>query len=52
MLMFLRESDFFQEAVRVPAATGLVILVMVLGTFVLGLFPGPLMQIASEVGVF
>ena len=50
--MFLRESDFSQEAVRVLAAAGLVILVMVLGTFVLGLFPGPLMQIASEVGVF
>ena len=50
--MFLRESDFPQKAVRVLAAAGLVILVMVLGTFVLGLFPGPLMQIASEVGVF
>ena len=52
VLMFRRESDFSQEAVKVPPAAGLVILVMVLGTFVLGLFPGPLMQIASEVGVF
>ena len=50
--MFLGESDFSQEAVRMPPAAGLVILVMVLGTFVLGLFPGPLMQMASEVGVF
>ena len=50
--MFLSESDFSQEAVRVLAAAGLVILVMVLGTFVLGLFPSPLMLRASEVGVF
>ena len=52
VLMFFRESGSSQTDVRVPAGAGLVIVVMVLGTFVLGLFPGALMQIASEVRVF
>ena len=52
VLMFFREVESSQTDVRVPTGAGLVILVMVVGTFVLGLFPGALMQIASEVRVF
>ena len=52
VLMFFRESDSTQTDVQVSAGVGFVILILVLGTFVLGLFPGPLMQIASEVRVF
>ena len=52
VLMFFRESDSSRTDVRVSREAGLVVLVMVLGTFVLGLFPGALMQIASEVSIF
>ena len=52
VLMFFREPDSSSRAVGVPTGAALVIAAMALGTLVLGLFPGPLMRIASEVTVF
>jgi NADH-quinone oxidoreductase subunit N len=52
VLMFMGEPGNDQAVVTVPMAVKVAIIVMVLGTFYLGIYPGPFLELVSEAARF
>jgi NADH-quinone oxidoreductase subunit N len=52
VLMFMGEPGGEELMVRVPMAAKIAIIVMVLGTFYLGIYPGPFLELVSEAARF
>jgi NADH-quinone oxidoreductase subunit N len=52
VLMYMGEPGAENALVRVPTAAKIAIIVMVLGTFYLGIYPGPFLELVSEAARF
>ena len=52
VLMYMREPGPDASLVEVPVPVGIAIAIMLVGTLCLGLYPGPLLQLASEAAAF
>ncbi len=52
VLMYMREPNADGSVVQIPVPVGIAIVIMLVGTLGLGLYPGPFLQLASEAASF